>query len=352
MSAWVVRAGQRGENEHWNIEQGRVTVGWSEVGDLSRAATREDVRRRVEDAYPGDGPARWANFTGQLWAFRDSIRAGDLVVLPLKTKPGYLQFGRVTGVYAYAAAQADWHRSHSLPVEWLGEPISKTVVGQDLVHTLNGSLTVFQPSRNDAATRLEAIAAGRPDPGFGGAGSASAVTATAPQGAAAREVTDPETAPTVVAIRDRIRAHVATEFREHELTHLVAEILTVLGFRCEVSPPGPDGGVDILAGTGPLGLDAPTLIVEVKSEPTPIGSRVLRGLHSAMTQHRADQALLVAWGGVTRPAETEFKRDRTTMRIWDADSLLDQLFLTYDRLPASTRARIPLQQVWVLEDEG
>ncbi|PKZ81990.1 restriction endonuclease [Micrococcus luteus] len=169
---------------------------------------------------------------------------------------------------------------------------------------------------------------------------------------AATEVTDPETAPTVVAIRDRIRAHVAGEFREHELTHLVAEILTVLGFRCEVSPPGPDGGVDIIAGTGPLGLDAPTLIVEVKSEPTPIGSRVLRGLHSAMTQHRADQALLVAWGGVTRPAELEFKRDRTTMRIWDADALLDQLFLTYDRLPASTRARIPLQQVWVLEDEG
>lgn len=104
--------------------------------------------------------------------------------------------------------------------------------------------------------------------------------------------------------------------------------------------------------TGPLGLDAPTLIVEVKSELTPIGSRVLRGLHSAMTQHRADQALLVAWGGVTRPAEMEFKRDRTSMRVWDADALLDQVFLTYDRLPAATRARIPLRQVWVLDDEA
>lgn len=350
MNAWVVRAGQRGENEHWNIEHGRVTVGWPEVGDLTSTAAREDVRARVENAFPGDGAARWANSTGQLWAFRDSIRPGDLVVLPLKTKPGYLQFGRVTGAYAYDAAQAPWHRSHSLPVDWCGEPVSKTLVGQDLVHTVNGSLTVFQPSRNDAAARLEAIAAGRPDPGFGAAAATPPVPAPTDQ--ATTEVTDPETAPTVVAIRDRIRAHVAGEFREHELTHLVAKILTVLGFRCEVSPPGPDGGVDIIAGTGPLGLDAPTLIVEVKSEPTPIGSRVLRGLHSAMTQHRADQALLVAWGGVTRPAELEFKRDRTTMRIWDADALLDQLFLTYDRLPASTRARIPLQQVWVLEDEG
>ena len=349
MSAWVVRAGQRGENEHWDIEHGRVSVGWPEVGDLSPATSREDVRRRVEEAYPGDGAARWANYTGQLWAFRDSIRPGDLVILPLKTKPGYVQFGRVIGAYAHDAAEAGWHRSHSLPVDWLGEPVSKTVVGQDLVHTLNGSLTVFQPSRNDAERRLEAIARGKPDPGFTEGLPRPVAT---PADHATTEVTDPETAPTVVAIRDRIRAHVAGEFREHELTHLVAEILTVLGFRCEVSPPGPDGGVDIIAGTGPLGLDAPTLIVEVKSEPTPIGSRVLRGLHSAMTQHRADQALLVAWGGVTRPAETEFKRDRTTMRIWDADALLDQLFLTYDRLPASTRARIPLQQVWVLEDEG
>lgn len=350
MNAWVVRAGQRGENAHWNIELGRVTVGWPEVGDLTSTASREDVRARVENAYPGDGAARWANATGQLWAFRDSIRPGDLVILPLKTKPGYLQFGRVAGAYAYDAAQAPWHRSHSLPVDWCGDPVSKTLVGQDLVHTVNGSLTVFQPSRNDAAARLEAIAAGRPDPGFGEAAATPPVPSSTDH--ATTEVTDPETAPTVVAIRDRIRAHVAEEFREHELTHLVAEILTVLGFRCEVSPPGPDGGVDIIAGTGPLGLDAPTLIVEVKSEPTPIGSRALRGLHSAMTQHRADQALLVAWGGVTRPAEQEFKRDRTTMRVWDADALLDQLFLTYDRLPAAIRARIPLQQVWVLEDEG
>lgn len=164
------------------------------------------------------------------------------------------------------------------------------------------------------------------------------------------DVTNPQTVLTVDAIRDRIRSHVAQEFRKHDLTHLVAEILTVLGFHCEVSPPGPDGGVDIIAGTGPLGLDAPTLIVEVKSEPTPIGARVLHGLHSAMTQHTADQALLVAWGGVTKPAELEFKRDRTKFRVWDAEALLGKLFETYDRLPTEIRTRIPLQQVWVLEE--
>lgn len=50
-----------------------------------------------------------------------------------------------------------------------------------------------------------------------------------------------------------------------------------LGFSC-VSPAGPDGEVDILAGSGPLGLDSPTLIVEVKSESTAVDVKVVRGL--------------------------------------------------------------------------
>ena len=131
----------------------------------------------------------------------------------------------------------------------------------------------------------------------------------------------------------------------------MADILEALGFSCEVSPAGPDSGVDILAGRGPLGLDSPTLIVEVKSEPTAVDVKVVRGLHSAMTQHRADQGLLVAWGGVTNAARKEFERDRTSFRIWDAEEVLERLFETYDRLPMTTRAKIPLKQAWVLDEE-
>lgn len=123
-----------------------------------------------------------------------------------------------------------------------------------------------------------------------------------------------------------------------------------MGFQCEVSPPGPDGGVDIFAGSGPLGLDSPTLIVEVKSEPTPVGSTVVRGLHSAMTQHNADQGLLVALGGITMPARREFSTQRTRLRIWDSDALLDHLFDRYEHLTALTRQKLPLTRVWVLDD--
>lgn len=107
-----------------------------------------------------------------------------------------------------------------------------------------------------------------------------------------------------------------------------------------------------MAGRGPLGLDSPTLIVEVKSEPTAVGVEAFRGLHSAMTRLHADQGLLVAWGGVGKKARDEFERDRTSFRIWDAEDVLNRLFATYDRLPAATKALTPLKQAWALDDEG
>ena len=99
-SVWVVRAGNRGQSEDFNFERGRATIGWAEIGDLSGCSSREAVRLLVDQAYPGDNPQRLAVYAGQLWAFRQSVQPGDLVVMPLKTKPGYLAFGRCTGGYS------------------------------------------------------------------------------------------------------------------------------------------------------------------------------------------------------------------------------------------------------------
>ncbi len=77
----------------------------------------------------------------------------------------------------------------------------------------------------------------------------------------------------------------------------------------------------------------------------------MRGLHSAMNKNNAPQGLLVAMGGITAPAKKEFESLRTIIQVWDAEALLDQLFATYPRLPDSTKAALPLKQVWVLDDD-
>jgi restriction system protein len=125
----------------------------------------------------------------------------------------------------------------------------------------------------------------------------------------------------------------------------------VQGYTCEVSPEGPDYGVDIIAGRGPLGLDSPTLIVEVKSEAGPIGAPVVRGLQGAISAHKADQGLLVAWGGLNGPARNSIRTDRLSIRVWESEDVLDMLFSVYADLPDEARARIPLKRAWVLDEE-
>ena len=63
----------------------------------------------------------------------------------------------------------------------------------------------------------------------------------------------------------QIREHVERNFHGHALSDLVAAVLEAEGYKVSVSSPGPDGGVDILAGKGPMGFDSPRICVQVKS---------------------------------------------------------------------------------------
>lgn len=347
--AWVVRAGRHGEDEGRNLQDGRATIGWREIGDLTGLNTREAIRRRVDEVFEGDHPGRQAIFAGQLWAFRDSIRDGDLILMPLKSQPGHIAFGRCTSAYGFDP-ETDPHRRHYRTVKWQADTVPRSALHGDLLAMVNASLTVFSPSRNDATHRLQVIEETGVDPGPSGSSKSGPGTTQGNDEDA--QVTDPASAPTLDAIKDQVRTFVMAHFQEHELTRLVAAILEALGFVCDVSPAGPDGGVDILAGGGPLGFGAPTIVVEVKSEPGPVGSAVLRTLHSAVTRYDADHGVLVAWGGVSKPAMAEFSHLRTTIRIWDSEELLDKLFQTYPQLPESIRAQLPLKKAWVLDDEN
>lgn len=356
MKAWVVRAGQQGQSERWNLDNAVASIGWGHMGDLSAYSTREAVADVVAQAEPDASAAVRGAITGQLWAFSHSIHPGDIVVLPLKTQRGMLAIGRCTGPYRFDAQQDADHR-HLLAVEWRSEPVPRVGIKDDLLASLNAIRTVFNPTRNQAAERLERVLTDGIDPGRRGLvepRTAPAITTvdrgTTVDSTEDEEIIDPDPVATPQAIRDRVMTHLTENFGQHKLTQLVAEVLEAMGFHCEVSPAGPDSGVDILAGSGPLGLDSPTLIVEVKSEPSPVGSLVVRGLHSAMTQHQADQGLLVALGGITSPARREFSTQRTRLRFWDADALLDHIFDHYEDLPALTRQKLPLTRVWILDD--
>jgi len=346
MTAWIVRAGKMGEREDWALAEHVAGGGFHELDDLSKADSKDKVKAAVRQAYPDAVPGAQYIFAGQMWALGDTIAAGDVIVMPMKTTKK-VALGICTSGYQYLSSETDPTKRHAVGVDWKRTDVSRAAIKDDLRSTINGAMTVFKASKNNAEARLRAVIDTGIDPG----NNPGPKTTTPPVDVDDLLVIDPIPAPTLEAIRDRVLTHVVENFGQHKLTRLVADILRVQGYVCEVSPEGPDFGVDIIAGRGPLGLDSPTLIVECKSEAGQIGAGVVRGLQGAMASHKADQGLLVAWGGLNKAATQAIRTDRLSIRVWDADQVLDHIFAVYDRLPDETRTRLPLRQAWVLDEE-
>jgi restriction system protein len=118
-----------------------------------------------------------------------------------------------------------------------------------------------------------------------------------------------------------------------------------------VAPPGPDKGIDIVAGRGGLGFEAPRLVVQVKSGDVVADQPTLQALIGAVQDTHADQGLLVCWGGFKKPVEQRRNELFFRIRMWGRTEILNALLEVYDRLPEDIRAELPLRRTWMLVPE-
>ncbi|HEY0167941.1 MAG TPA: restriction endonuclease [Jatrophihabitans sp.] len=347
MTLWMVRAGRHGEGESEALASGFVGIGWPELGDLSRVRSSAEVRALADATYKDAKPSTLANWAGQIDAFRHRMRVGDLVALPLKSSPA-IAFGRVTGEYRHVS-EADAAIRHQRAVSWISEGIPRELIDQDLLYSLGAFLTVCRIKRNNAEARIRALldAPHQARPWDGGSAAGEPTVVTEPEEASDAAIDLLEIG------RDQIRRRLAERFRGHDFARLVGELLRAEGFFCEVSPAGPDGGVDVLAGEGGMGFDGATLAVQVKSGAQVCDAPTLRELKGVMSNFGATRGLLVSWGGFTKSARQEARRLFFEIRLWDSDAVIEKLQQVYDRLPADLQAEIPLQRIWtVLPEEG
>jgi restriction system protein len=329
MTVWLVRAGPYGERETLALEQGLSVIGWEEMPDLSGIDSRQDLEELVRTTYPDAGKRRVANWVGQLWAFRDRMQVGDLVVLPLK-KQSAVAIGKIVGPYAFRSdLAADTH--HTRATKWVKTDIPRSRFDQDLLYTLGAFMTVCQIKRHNAEERINAILAGQSPP----------ILPTDESDEAATPVDLEQFA------QDDLTEFITRKFKGHELARLIDEILRTQGYQTVVSPEGADGGVDIIAGSGPMGFDSPRLCVQVKSSETPVGAAVLRELQGTMKNFGADQGLLVSWGGFAAPLLKEARHLHFEIRLWDAGNVVANLLRRYDQLSPAIQAELPLKRIWV-----
>jgi restriction system protein len=161
---------------------------------------------------------------------------------------------------------------HFRRVNWIKTDIPRSEFDQDLLYSFGAFMTVCQIERNNAEDRVNAIIKGR-------------------QISKEQDI-QPIELDIEQAAKDQILKYIDQKFKGHELAMLVEAVIQAQGYITSRSIPGPDGGVDILAGAGQMGFDDPRICVQVKSSSSPADVTVLRNLIGTMQKFKANQGLL------------------------------------------------------------
>ena len=120
MTIRVVRADKIGGHEVAALNMGHATIGWTGIGDLRQYKMKEDLDRALAQVFPYDQPKSHITSAGQLWNFARAIDVGDIVALPLKSRPA-IAFGQVIGTYTHIETNP-YSPQNPIPVLWIGEP--------------------------------------------------------------------------------------------------------------------------------------------------------------------------------------------------------------------------------------
>jgi len=338
MTIWLVRCGGDSAYEQTAIADKIVGIGWGALGDLAELTEREDIRLRYIETHPEESPKQVQTNLAQVFAFRSRIQIGDIVALPLKGEPT-VAFGRVVGDYKYVP-DAHPYVKHQRSVEWIGSPVPRSSIDQDLLYTLGAFLTVCQVKNNDAENRLTRLL------------DIVSSSALRPSLENAEEFSQDDDESAAVDLEkfsaDQISKRIAERFFGHALSELVGEILRAQGLTVLISAAGPDGGVDVLAGSGAFGFDEPKIAVQVKSGKQVVDAPTIRELQGTMKAFKATQGLLVSWSGYTPPARKEARQDFFGIRLWAADDVVKNFIDNYDKLSEEVRSEVPLKVIHTL----
>lgn len=130
-----------------------------------------------------------------------------------------------------------------------------------------------------------------------------------------------------------------------EMQELVGGLLVAMGYNVQISPKGPDSGVDVLAYKDAFGFEKPIIKVQVKHRKSTAGSPEIQQLLGANPMDA--NSLFVSTGGFTLHAEAVAKHN--SVRLVDLDELVNLVMKWYDHMPNDVRALLPLRKMYVPE---
>lgn len=137
----------------------------------------------------------------------------------------------------------------------------------------------------------------------------------------------------------------------YDLQKLVAALLKAMGYHVSwISPPGKDGGLDILAWNDPLGTKPPRIKVQVKREQTATNVSTLRSFMALLGDN--DVGIFVSTGGFTKDAEDEARTQQSRQVTLVNLQRLFELWVEHiDELDQEAKDWLPLKPIYFLAPE-
>lgn len=321
---WMVRAGEGASHIDEFREQGRIGIGWNDVGSLKPGASRDQILTRVLENW--NYSARKAAITAsQLDRFASEIQKGDRVV---SYDPGLREYliGTIQGDYAFSP---EAHFAHGRSVEWNGS-VRRDLLSLGTRNSLGAISTLFRIHAS-AAQEILSVAAGDQK---------KTAMPDADEPVDASQLLDDIEEKAKEFIKDRV---IALDWEQ--MQELVAGLLRAMGYKTRVSPAGADQGKDIIASPDGLGFEQPRIVVEVKHRPnSSTDAPMLRSYLGG--RHKDDRGLYVSTGGFTKDARYEAERAAIPVTLLDAGGLVQSLVENYESLDVATKQLVPLQRIY------
>jgi restriction system protein len=328
---WMVRAGEAGFRFEDFKAGSYVSIGWSEMGDLSGLKSREDFGAAVARTYPTMRKAQAAASTGQPFRFVREIKVGDTVVTYDRSERTYL-VGTVKSEYEFSpkdsAKQPNIRR-----VNWRGN-VDRDDLSVIARNSLGAIATLFLVPAEVAIEMEQLLVGARP--------AVSQAIAVPPTENVDEQVNDlyrDVQGKGFEFIKDKVN-----QLDWEEMQELVAGLLRAMGYKTRISPSGSDRGKDIVASPDGLGFEDPRIVVEVKHRNSSMGSQEIRSFLGG--RHENDKGLYVSTGGFTKEARYEAERGRIPVTLMDLDDLVKALLEHYETMDIDMQRLIPLRKVY------
>ncbi|MBS0198783.1 MAG: restriction endonuclease [Planctomycetes bacterium] len=328
---WGIHAGETGDADAQFKRSNCIAIGWEEMGDLGILhADRATFKAKVREVYPTIKDGAVANYAGQLFRFVHEMKPGDFVAYPSK-KDRQINLGQIESGYRYdPKAEPGYPNVRS--VKWL-RSVPRAHFSQGALYEVGSAMSLFM-IRNYADEFFAAIE-GKVTP--------APVAKDETIAAVAADIDE--------TTYDFVVKRLAQETKGHPFAHFVAHLLGTMGYKTRVSPPGSDGGVDIVAHQDELGFQPPIIKVQCKSSEATVGDPEVSSLYGKVGT--GEYGLFVSLGSFS-PKATAFAKSKHNLRLIDGEELVALIFEHYEQFDSRHKSLLPMRRVYVPEpiDEG